>query len=198
MYIKDFTGLYERQAKQLGEFIDKQLPVTLKKYLPPIEIWGSARDVYTPEEIAKIKEGYPDFDPDASAGEWSRGTGTLRLYSVTFELPAKISQEFRIKRPREIFLHEFGHRIYELLSQKELIDIKEWDRVRKTDNGDIFSDYASDLIGAYGLYHDKTRDEDFAESLRYYILTPREFAKNFPHRAKFLSKLIKSFLKNPL
>ena len=189
--IEDFTGRHTREVQELSEFLNT-LPGPIKKILPPVELRNTAKEIHRPEEIEKIMGEKPNFNPDTTAGEYLRGR--LILYAVTLDLPAKVSEEFRIRRPREILAHEISHFAKDYFSERGLTDEEEWDRVREADGNErnIFADYAENLVEIYGFKHELTCDEDFSESFRYFLLNPEKFAKEFPNRYAYCQRLVES------
>ncbi len=182
--IKDFTGDYEIEVVRLSEFVNK-LPDEIKKIFPSIEIRKNAKESHSLEEIAKIIETRPNFNPDESAGEYH--DGKIKLYEYLFKALAKEKEKFRIKRSREILLHEFGHYAYSYFLDKKLMDRDEWDKARKTDKENTLDDYKGALI-----QKEDEREEDFAESFGHFLSNKEKFEVDFPNRYLFCKKLTKT------
>jgi len=95
--IKNFSDVAEERVKKL--FLDLIALSIPGDFI--IEVWNSARDVHSPEEIEAIQQESPEFNPDESSGEvWK---GKIRLFRRAFLVPPE--------RTIYVALHEIGHYI---------------------------------------------------------------------------------------
>lgn len=188
--IKDFTGNYKKESFYLAESLDKVgFSINL-----PVEIYNHPRDVHGEEKSERMKKDIPHFDADESAGEYVNGR--IIIYSRTFK-----QQGIRIDSPDPrkmsilgLVLHEYGHYLWEeIFLKRKLSSLEEWNQARREDGEEkkILSN-VFDFVGLYGFYDQRTAEEDFAESTRYFYRYREVFREEFLNRDSLFSNILKS------
>lgn len=168
-----------------------KLPENIRTYVGEVEVF----DINAPTDaFSKERYGYDDAFHSAGRG----GDGTVYLYNALSPKSTIYDrQEADLDSRYGTIVHEVGHNVDSSLSRyQELEGYHWWTGGSSEWEEAMIADKAISGLDSPTDYGKNNKQEDFAESFKYYYLYTEEFKENFPNRYEIIDNIFKTIPDN--